>query len=40
MPRDGADRALDGVAVELDAAICQETTQAVAVFRDICHCLT
>ena len=37
---DGADRALDGVAVELDAAICQETAQAVAVFRDRCQCLT
>ncbi|MDB5659715.1 MAG: hypothetical protein JWS10_2330 [Cypionkella sp.] len=37
---DGADRALDGVAVELDAAICQETAQAIAVFRDIGQCLT
>ena len=34
----GADRAFDGVVVDLDAAICQETAQAVAVFRDIGQC--
>lgn len=36
----GADRAFDGIVVDLDAAICQEPAQAVAVFRDIGQCLT
>ena len=35
-----SDCALDGVVVDLDAAICQEPAQAVAVFHDIGQCLT
>ncbi len=36
---DGADRAFDGVAVDLDAAVGQEASQAVAVFGDVGECL-
>ena len=32
---DGADRAFDGVAVDLDAAIGEEAAKAVAVFGDV-----
>lgn len=37
--RDGADRALDGVAVQFDATIGQEAAETVAVFGDIGQCL-
>jgi hypothetical protein len=32
---DGADRAFDGVVVDLDASISQEATEAIAVFDDV-----
>lgn len=35
----GADGALDGVVVDLDAAISEEAAQAVAVFGDLCESL-
>ena len=37
--RDGADRAFDGVAIDLDAAIGQDKAEAVAAFDDLGECL-